>query len=161
MLETRLRVVALLVPDQHDLAPAQRRESTQDRGIFAEIAIPAQRHEIGKGVLYVVAEMRTLRMPGNLRLLPRRERGVDFLELVGALGLQLGELVAHVDLLALVGGAQFGNPSLELGNRLLEVEKSQHPGLLSAPCGMCKPPRCARGCLSFTSATSFAASTCV
>ena len=109
--------------------------------ILTKIAIPAQRHEIGEGVLHIVAEMRALRVARDLRLLPRAERGVEPLEHVRALRLELRKLVTHVDLIApvgaLIGGTKFGDLRLQLGHRLLEIQKSQHSRLLSR----CRPPR--------------------
>ena len=58
VLEPALGVVALLVPDQHDLAPADRGEAAHDRLVVAVMAIAGERHEFLERERDVVAEMR-------------------------------------------------------------------------------------------------------
>ncbi len=70
-------VVALLVADQHDLAPAERGQAAHDRPIVAvERGRRASGTKSSNAMRDVIAEMRALGMPRDLRLLPGRELGI-------------------------------------------------------------------------------------
>src|SRR3546814_8322434 len=90
--------MALLMADQHDPAPPQRREAAHDRLVLAIMAIAAQRNELVEGMADEIAEMRSLRMTRNLRLLPRCERGIKAGEQIGALALEPLELACDIDI---------------------------------------------------------------
>ena len=74
-----------------------------------------------------VQAMRPLRMARDLRLLPGREIGIEFLEREGGLHLEPADLVADGDRAAGLGhGAQFLDLGLQFGHRLFEVEIGAH-----------------------------------
>ena len=74
--ETARRVVAFLVADDHDPAPAEPAEAADDRAVVGEIAVAGERHEILDQARDIILEMRPLRMAGDLRLLPGRKLGI-------------------------------------------------------------------------------------
>ncbi len=127
-------VVALLVADQHDLAPVEPGEATENGGIVAKAAVAAQRHEFLEGMLDIIAEVRARGMAGNLGLLPRGQRLVDRPQQLGALAFEAFELLVDVDVIAIGGGAQLGNLGFQFGDRLFEFEVGNHRWRASRCC---------------------------
>ena len=75
----------------------------------------------------VVEAMRPLRMARDLRLLPGRQIGIEFLERDRRLDLEPADLLADGDrAVALAHGAQFLDLGLQFGHRLFEIEIGAH-----------------------------------
>lgn len=71
--------------------------------------------------------MRPLWMPRDLRLLPRRQLAIEFLERLGGLAFELADLLG--DRHGIVGRrhcAQFLDLGLKLGHRFFEIEIAAH-----------------------------------
>ena len=109
----------------HDALPAKLREAAHDRLVVAKGAITSQRHELVEQPGDIMFEVRTLRMAGDLRLLPRGQLGEGIAQQLVRLGLKFGDLRA--DIHRAVGGrvAQFVDPALQLGDRFLEIEEAR------------------------------------
>jgi hypothetical protein len=90
--------------------------------------IPVQLLEIGEQRADVVERIRTLRMARDLRDLPRRQLRVDLLRERLALLLQARDLLGDVDRRVILHEAQLVDPGLQLGDRLLEIEKGGFHG---------------------------------
>jgi len=76
--------------------------------------------------------MRPLRMPRHLRLLPRRQAGVELLERLARLDLDAVDLLADGDgVAACLQRAHFFHFGLKLGHRLFEIEIGAHHAILS------------------------------
>ena len=76
--------------------------------------------------------MRALRMAGDLRLLPRRQIGIEIEQRFGRLGFQPGQFLANANALAISAKrAQFLDLGFEIGHRLFKIEIAAHgpPGL--------------------------------
>ena len=101
VLEPRRGVVALLVADQHHPPPVDPREPADDRRIVGERAIAGQRQEIVGDAGDIILEMRPLRMPRDLRLLPRRQLRIGVAQQLVGLGLEPVDLGVDVDVVAL------------------------------------------------------------
>ena len=74
--------------------------------------------------LHVIERVRPLRMARDLRDLPRRQLGVDFLGQLLAFFLQARDLLGDVERGIVLHEAQLVDLRFELGDRLLEFEKS-------------------------------------
>ena len=70
-------------------------DAADDRLVLAEIAVAGERREILDQPVDVVPEMRPLRMPGDLRLLPGGQLGIGLFQRVARLGLELGEFLVN------------------------------------------------------------------
>ena len=118
-----LGVPSLLVADDHHRLAHEPREPAHHRQIVGERAVAVQLLDIGEERVQVVERIRALRMPRDLRDLPRRELRVDLLgERLAAL-LQARDLLGDVDRGVVLHETQLVDPRLELGDRLLEFEK--------------------------------------
>src|SRR6185503_11516947 len=84
----------LLVADDADALAGKAPEAADDRLVLAVLAVAGERGEIGDQRRDVIEAMRPLRMPRHLRLLPRRQRAVEFLERLRGLGLHAADLFA-------------------------------------------------------------------
>src|SRR6185436_12989684 len=82
-------VVSLFVTDDHATPPADPAEAADDRLVIGKGAVPGERHEILDEASRVIVEVRTLGMARDLRLLPRREAGIEVAEHLVRLSLQL------------------------------------------------------------------------
>ena len=113
--------------DDHRRAAIEPSDAADDRLVLAEIAVAGERREILHEPVDVVAEMRPLRVPCDLRLLPGGELGIGLFQGVARLGLELGELLLNRNG-ALLGGErpELGDLTFKLGNRLFEIEISAH-----------------------------------
>ena len=75
----------------------------------------------------IVEAMRPLRMARDLRLLPRRQLGVEVAQRLRRLGLEPVDLVGDVGgVAARLHGAQFLDLLFEFGDRLFEIEIGAH-----------------------------------
>ena len=118
-----LGVAALLVADHHARLAVEAREAADDRRVVGVAAVAVQLAEVAEQAVDVVERVRPLRMARDLRDLPRRELAVDLLGELLALLLQPADLVGDVDRRVLVDVAQLVDLRLQLGDRLLEIEK--------------------------------------
>ena len=127
VLDPAFGVGALFVPDDHRRAALEPSDAADDRLVLAEVAVAGERREILHQPVDIVAEMRPLGMPGDLRLLPGGELRIGLLQRLLRLGLELGELLLDGHR-ALLGGERFelGDLAFKLGNRLFEIEISAH-----------------------------------
>ena len=89
--------------DDHRRAALEAPDAADDRLVLAEIAVAGERREILYEPVDVVAEMRPLRVPRDLRLLPGGELGIGLFQSVARLGLELGEFLLNRNG-ALLGG---------------------------------------------------------
>ena len=116
--------------DDADALAAEAAEAADDRVVVAELAVAGQGHEVGDQGADIVEAMGPLGMAGDLRLLPRRELGIEVLERLRRLGLQAGDLLADCGrAVAGLQRAQFLELGLELGHRLFEIEIAAHRAL--------------------------------
>src|SRR5260370_12938893 len=76
---TRLDVAALLVAQYNHLFPVKTGYTTDESGVVAEKTVSVNFTPVGKDALNVVECIRTLRMTGQLRLLPCVHVGVELL----------------------------------------------------------------------------------
>ena len=79
--------------------------------------------EVGKQGRDVIERVRTLRMPRHLGDLPRGELSIDLLGKRGALFLQALDFLGDVGRRVVLREAQLLDFRLQLGDRLLEIEK--------------------------------------
>ena len=109
------------------LSPRKRPKPPMMAGVLAELAVAGQRHEIGDQRGDVIEAMRPLRMARDLRLLPRRQFAIEFLERLRGLAFDAVDLLADGDGIAVgLQRAQFLDLGLELGHRFFEVEIGAH-----------------------------------
>ena len=78
------------------LSPRKRPKPPTMRLVLAELAVAGERRELGDQRVDVVEAMRPLRMARHLRLLPRRQVGVEVAQRLRRLGLEPRDLVADV-----------------------------------------------------------------
>ena len=108
----------------HDAGiPVEAREATHDRRVVGKHAVAVQLLEIREDVAEIVERVGPLRVPRHLRDLPRAELPVDVLRQRLAFLLELRDLRRDVDRGVVLDEAQLLDLRLELGDRLLEVEK--------------------------------------
>ncbi|GJE72516.1 hypothetical protein CHKEEEPN_4073 [Methylorubrum podarium] len=125
--QPRLGGRALLLADHADRAAAEAPEAAEDRLVLAEAAIAGQRREFLDEAGTVIDEMWSLRVTGDLRLLPGGEGGVDLGERLRGLRLQAPDLLADRDgAVALAQRLEFLELRLEFRDGLLEVEIGAH-----------------------------------
>ena len=79
--------------DHADALAAEAAEAADDRVVLAELAVAGEGDEIGDQGCDVVEAMRPLRMARDLRLLPRRQLGVEVAQRLRRLGLEPADLV--------------------------------------------------------------------
>ncbi len=113
-----------------DALAAKTAEAADDRGVLAVLAIAGQRYEIGDQGGYIVAAVGPLRMPRDLRLLPRREAAVEFFQCLSSLDFEAVDLLDDADRLAVgLQRAQFLDLGIEFGHRFFKVEIAAHTSL--------------------------------
>src|SRR5262249_4821892 len=127
VLDAAFRVGSLLMTDDHRRTAIEPPDAADDRLVLAKIAVAGKRREILHEAVDVMAEMRSLGGPRDLRLLPGAELGISLLQSLARLGLELGELFLNRDG-ALLGceRSQLGDLAFKLGNGLFEIEISAH-----------------------------------
>jgi hypothetical protein len=126
VLEPRRGVVALLVADDHHPPTVDTPQPADDRRIVAECPVAGQFDEIVGDPGDIIVEMRPLRMPRDLGFLPRSQPRISVAQQLGRLRLEASDLGVDVDRARSRGLAQLGDASLELGDRLLEIQEGQH-----------------------------------
>ncbi len=78
----------------------------------------------------IIEAMRPIGMAGDLRLLPRRELGIEFLERLRCLGLQPGDFLADGGrAVARLECTQLVDLGLDLGHWLFKIEIAAHRAL--------------------------------
>jgi hypothetical protein len=125
--DPRLGVRPFFLAEDANRAAAEPAEAADDRGILAEQAVARQRREVRDQRLHVVAEVRPLRMARDLRLLPRREAGIEIGERLLRLGFEARQFLADRDRVPLrCDVPQLLDLRFELGDGLFEVEVATH-----------------------------------
>jgi hypothetical protein len=104
------------VTDDHHRLAVEARQSADDGVIVGKRAVAVQLFEIGKDQLQVIERIRPLRMPRDLRNLPRSELGVDLLGQRLALLLKLGDLFGDIDRSIVLRRTQRFDLAFEVGN---------------------------------------------
>jgi hypothetical protein len=126
MLEARGRVVAFLMPDQHH-APAVNPGQAADHGrVVGERAVTGQRQEVIGNAGDIIFEMGPLRMPCDLRLLPRSQLRLGVAKELSGLGFEPADLGIDVEVAVVRGLAKLRDPRLELGDRFFKIQVGQH-----------------------------------
>jgi hypothetical protein len=123
VLQPAFDVVALLLPDDRDRRAAEAGETGNERLVLAERTVARERREVGEERADIVEAMRPVRMPGDQRLLPRRELALDVALRVFGAPRQASDLIADLDRLAVLGELfQFEDLAFEIGDGLFEIE---------------------------------------
>jgi hypothetical protein len=104
-------------------------EATDDGGVVGKVAIAVQFLEVAEDIVDVVQRVRTLGVACHLRNLPRMQLAVDLLGERVALLLQPADLLGDVQRRVVLHVAQLLDLRLQLGDGLLELEKSMLHGL--------------------------------
>ncbi len=108
-------------------SPRKRPKPAKDGGVVAEFAVAGESLEIGEQRVDVIDRVRTLRMPRDLRLLPRRQIGIEVFQGLYRLGLDAADLLGHRAGLAFrLHGAQLVGFGVELGNCFFKIEITAH-----------------------------------
>ena len=125
VLEPAVGIGTLFMADDADRLAAEAAEAADNGRVLAVLAVAGERHEVGDQRRDIVEAMRPQRMPRHLRLLPRRQRGIELLE--GDRGLALDTADLFADRLAVrAQRPQFVGLGLQLGHRLFEIEIRTH-----------------------------------
>jgi hypothetical protein len=123
----------LCVSDQADGLAAKPRETALNRGIVGEFAVAREGREFGEQAIGVIGKMRPLGMTRDLRLLPRRQIGIEIFKRLQRFGFKARNIVA--DRGAFTGRrkrAQFLELFLKLANRPFEIENGTHHEIKAA-----------------------------
>ncbi len=123
MLEAGLGVGTLFLPDNGDRRAVETAETSLKGFIIGEFAVAGKRREFGEKPVDIFKAMRTVRMAGDLRLLPGRQLAVDILQRIGRAFLEAANLVAHLDAaLFLREFFQLKNLAFEVGDGFFKIE---------------------------------------
>ena len=115
--------MALFLADPDTGEAAEARQAALDRGILAIHPVAGERLEVVDQPGDVVAEVRALGMPGDLRLLPGGQAGVGLAQQPLRLGLQLLHLLLDVDLGIVRQVTQFLDLAFEFRDRFFEIQE--------------------------------------
>src|SRR6267378_2665020 len=118
-----LGIASLLMADYNHRLAVETGKTSDDRRIVGKRAVAVQFLEIGKQRGGVIERVRTLRVSRHLSDLPRGELSIDLLGERGALFLQALDFLGDVGRRVVLREAQLLDFRLELGDRLLEIEK--------------------------------------
>ena len=106
---------------------AEAAEAADDGLVLAELAVAGERRELVDQRVAIRQEMGPLRMTGDKRLLPRRQRRVELLQRRRRLGLEASDIVRDGHGIVVgAEGAQFLELGFQLGDRLFEIEIAAH-----------------------------------
>ena len=125
VLEPAIGIGTFFMTDEANGLAAEPAEAADDCRVLAVLAVAGERHEIGNQRRDIVEAMRPLRMPRDLRLLPRRQSGIEFLERLRRLALDAVDFLRNSVAVA-VERAQFIDLGLKLGHRFFEIEIATH-----------------------------------
>ena len=112
--------------DQHHAPAIDFGQSADDRWVLTESPITGERQEIVSNPGEIILEMRPLRMPRDLRLLPRRQLRVGIAQQLVGLGFEPADLGVDVDRAVARGLPQLRQACFKLCDRLFEIEVSRH-----------------------------------
>ncbi|MGY4500180.1 hypothetical protein ACVWYH_004111 [Bradyrhizobium sp. GM24.11] len=96
MLDAALGGIALFLAHHANRFAAEAAEARDQRLVLAELAVAGERGEFGDQALDEVVEMRPLRMPGDQRLLPRRQVLIEVGQRLRRLVLDPSDLLGDV-----------------------------------------------------------------
>ncbi len=122
--------------DHHHRSPLEPGSPADDGWIVGEAPVPVELPEALEDLVDIVLGIGTPGMAGDLGYLPGGQAAVDLLRLAAGLALEPLDLFADVEV-GLVGDiAQLLDLRFQLGDRLLEVEKTvvhKRQSLLAGP----------------------------
>ena len=95
MLNSCFGAGAFFLPKNADRTAAKPAETADDRGVLAKLPVARQGREIAHESLDIIAKMRPLRMPRDLRLLPGRQIGIKIGKRLLGLGFEPGQFLAR------------------------------------------------------------------
>ena len=105
----------------------QPAETRDDGLVLAERPVAGERGEVGDQVLDVIREVRPLRVPRDLRLLPRRQRRVEIGQGPGGLRLEPHHFLADRRRVAVqIEGAKLVDLGFQVGDGLFKIEVGSH-----------------------------------
>src|SRR5580704_15402842 len=127
MLNSCFGAGAFFLAQDADRTAAKPAETADDRGVLAELPVARQGREIAHEGLDIIAKMRPLWMPRDLRLLPGRQIGIKIGERLLGLGFEPGQFLANGNGVALRRDlAEFQNLGFEFGNGFFKIEIASH-----------------------------------
>ena len=127
MLNSCFGAGAFFLPKNADRTAVKPAETADDRGVLAKLPVARQGREIAHESLYIIAKMRPLRMPRDLRLLPGRQIGIKIGKCLLGLGFEPGQVLANSNGIALRRElAEFQNLGFEFGNWFFKIEIALH-----------------------------------
>ena len=97
MAKPRFGVGAFFLAHHADRAAPETSETADDRFIVGKFSVAGEWGEIIDQAAHIIEEVRALKMPRHLSLLPRGQRRIEVRERFGGLGLEAGDLVADGD----------------------------------------------------------------
>ena len=109
--------------NQHDLVAAHSRKAAVDRRVIAKGAVAMNFAELPANEIHIIAEERALRMPCYLNRLPGTQVVVGLAKQGCVVHAKLAKLFRVVHLLLGLHRLQLENLLLQLGQRLLEVQR--------------------------------------
>src|SRR4051812_29482292 len=110
----------------------QAGQAALDRGVVAIVAVAMQSAELTADDIYIVPELRPLRVPRDLHRLPRAEFLVRLAEQRGVVGAKLANLFGIIHPLGGLHRLKLVDLLLELGQGLLKLEHVAQRGPGSA-----------------------------
>ncbi len=126
-----LGVAPLLVAEHHAGMAVEAREAADDGEVVGEVPVTVHLDEVGEDLAHVVEGVGPLGVAGDLRDLPGRQLAVDVLGELLALAAELVDFLGNVHRAFGLHVAQFLDLRLQLGDGLLEVQKSLFRQLFS------------------------------
>src|SRR6185437_1520951 len=118
----RIGVGALFMRDHHHRLIAEPAEPADNGAVLGEGAVARERREIGDQPVDDVEPVRPVGMTRDLHLLPRRQPGIDLVQLPVELGLEPLYLVGDVEIGRVRQMPQLLDLVFELGDGFFEIE---------------------------------------
>src|SRR5690606_14958221 len=127
VLQARLGVGTFFLPDDRYGLTVEATETGLDGFVIGEFAVAGKRGEFGEQPVDIFQAVRTVRMAGDLRLLPWRQLAVDVLQRIGRTLLEATNLITHLDAaLFLRELLQLQNLAFEVGDGFFKIEIVVH-----------------------------------